>query len=35
MNFLCIYLCKGKGGSLMHVYGWEHIAFPTEQIDGC
>ena len=23
------------GGSLMHVYVWEHIAFLTEPIDGC
>ena len=33
-NFLCIYLGDGRGGSLMLVYAWEHIAFPTEQIDG-
>ena len=26
---------KGCGGSLMHVYVWEHIAFLTEPIDGC
>ena len=26
MNFLCIYLCDGRGGvALMHVYIWEHI----------
>ena len=27
MNFLCIYLGekKGGGGTLMHVYVWEHI----------
>ena len=24
-----------KGGSLLLVYVWEHVAFPTEQIDGC
>ena len=39
MNFLCIYSGEGKGGgggrgSLMLVYVWEHIAFPTKQIDG-
>ena len=26
MNFLCIHLGeKGGGGTLMHVYVWEHI----------
>ena len=25
----------GGGGSLMHVYVWERIAFLTEPIDGC
>ena len=30
----CIYLGEGRGGSLMLMYVWEHIAFPTEQIDG-
>ena len=25
----------GGGGSLMHVYVWEHIAFLTEPIVGC
>ena len=34
--FLCIIKVKeGLGGSLMHVYVWEHIAFLTEPIDGC
>ena len=28
-------LVEGGGELLMHVYVWEHIAFPTEQIDGC
>ena len=34
----CIYLGEGRvggGGSLMHVYVWEHIAFLTKPIDGC
>ena len=37
MNFYCIYLGEGRGGgeSLMYVYVLEHIAFPTEPIDGC
>ena len=26
---------EGEGGSLMHVYVWEHIVHPIEQIDGC
>ena len=30
-----MYFKVREGGSLMHVYVWEHIAFPTEQIDGC
>ena len=37
VNFL-MYLFrwrKGGGGLHMHLYVWEHIAFPTEQIDGC
>ena len=25
MYFLCIYLGEKRGGSLMHVYVWEHI----------
>ena len=35
MNFLCIYLDEEREGSLMHVYAWEHIAFPIEPIDRC
>ena len=35
MIFLCIYLGEGRGDALMHVYVWEHIAFPTEPSDGC
>ena len=36
-EFLMNYLGEGikGGGSLMHVYVWEHIAFLTEPIDGC
>ena len=26
---------EGEGGLLMHVYVWEHKAFPTEPIDVC
>ena len=34
--FLSICLGEGRGGGvLMHVYIWEYIAFPAEQIDGC
>ena len=39
MNFLMYLFWRrkgwGGGGSLMHVYVWEHIAFLTEPIDGC
>ena len=40
MNFFNVFFfVKGRvgggGGSLMHVYEWEHIAFLTEPIDGC
>ena len=42
MNFLNVFISVkegfffwGGGGSLMHVYVWEHIAFLTEPIDGC
>ena len=32
--YVFIWVKEGGGGSLMLVYVWEHIAFPTEQIDG-
>ena len=32
--FYVFIMVKEGGGSLMHVYVWEHIAFPREQIDG-
>ena len=37
MNFFNVFISvkEGLGGSLMHVYVWEHIAFLTEPIDGC
>ena len=39
MNFFNVFILvkEGLGGgcSLMHVHVWEHIAFLTEQIDGC
>ena len=37
MNFFNVFISvkEGGGGSLMHVYVWEHIAFLTEPIDGC
>ena len=40
MNFFNVFISVkeglgGGGGSPMHVYVWEHIAFLTEQIDGC
>ena len=28
---LCIYLSKGKGGAVMHVYIWEHIVIVTTE----
>ena len=36
MNFFNVFISvkEGFGGSLMHVYVWEHIAFLTEPIDG-
>ena len=38
MNFFNVFIAvkEGWGGSLMHVYVWEHIlAFLTEPTDGC
>ena len=38
MNFFNVFISVKEGlggGSLMHVYVWEHIAFLTEPIDGC
>ena len=38
MNFFYVFILAKEGlggGSLMHVYVWEHIAFLTEPIDGC
>ena len=41
MNFFNVFISVkegwggGGGGSLMHVYVWEHIVFLTELIDGC
>ena len=35
MKFFNVFISvkEGLGGSLMHVYVWEHIAFLTEPID--
>ena len=39
MNFFNVFISVKEGlrggGSLMHVYVWEDIAFLTERIDGC
>ena len=40
MNFLNVFISVkeglvGGGGSLIHVYVWEHMAFLTEPMDGC
>ena len=36
-EFFNVYISvkEGLGGSLMHVYVWEHIAFLAEPTDGC
>ena len=34
-EFLCIYSGEGRGGGHQCMCIWKHIAFPTEQIDGC